>query len=117
MVKMFWSPNQASSGDLQQWFPTQGKVDLVGIDIYPKGQQSFGDTYGDFCKSFSTAKKLPFVIGETGAGPDLKEYWLGQVAAGDASACPEYVGFAWFDYNKEEDFRVVQTGIAKQVLG
>ena len=118
LIKMFWSPNQASSGDLQQWYPTQGRVDLVGIDIYPKSQQSFGDTYGDFCQAFSTAKNLPFVIGETGAGPDLKEYWLGQVAAGDSSACPNYLGFSWFDYNKEADFRVVDgSDIAKQVLG
>lgn len=88
-IKMFWSPNQASSGDLQQWFPNQGKVDLVGIDIYPREQKSFGEIYGDFCKTFSTAKNLPFVIGETGAGPELKQYWLGQMAAGDASACPK----------------------------
>lgn len=116
-VKMFWSPNQASSSDLQAWFPTQGKVDIVGIDIYPRSQQTFGDVYGDFCKTFSTNKNIPFVIGETGAGPDLKEHWLREVASGDPNACPQYVGFSWFDYNKEADFRVVAgSGIAKQVL-
>ena len=118
LIKMFWSPNQASSGDLQQWYPTRGKVDMVGIDIYPKSQQSFGEVYGDFCKAFSTAKNLPFVIGETGAGPDLKEYWLGEIAKGDSEACPNYLGFSWFDYNKEADFRVVDgSDIAKRVLG
>ena len=121
MVKMFWSPNQASAADIESggWFPTSGKVDMVGIDIYPKSQQTFGEVYGDFCKTFSTGKNLPFVIGETGAGPSIKQAWLGELAKGDKSACPNYVGFSWFDYNKEEDFQVVEGGstIAKQVLG
>ena len=120
-VKMFWSPNEASAASIESagWFPTSGKVDVVGIDIYPKSQQTFGEVYGDFCKTFSTGKNIPFAIGETGAGPDLKEYWLGQLAQGDKSACPDYIGFSWFDYNKEEDFQVVEGGstVAKQVLG
>ena len=118
---MFWSPNEASAATISSggWFPTSGKVDIVGIDIYPKSQQTFGEVYGDFCETFSTGKNLPFVIGETGAGPDTKQYWLEQLAQGDKSACPNYVGFSWFDYNKEEDFQVVEGGstIAKQVLG
>ena len=119
-VKMFWSPNEASAADIESggWFPTSGKVDIVGIDIYPKSQQTFGQVYGDFCKTFSNAKNIPFAIGETGAGPSIKEYWLGQLATGDKTACPNYVGFSYFDYNKEEDFRVVSgSNIAKSVLG
>ena len=118
-IKMFWSPNSASPDSLQQWYPKSGQVDIVGIDIYPKKQQSFGETYGAFCKAFSSAQ-IPFVIGETGAGPDLKEFWLGQLVSADAkSACPYYLGFSWFEYNKEEDFRVVTGGddIAKGILG
>ena len=120
-VKMFWSPNEASAATIESggWFPTSGKVDLVGIDIYPNSQKTFGQVYGDFCKTFSIGKNIPFAIGETGAGPDIKQYWLGQLAEGDKSACPNYVGFSWFDYNKEQDFEVVGGGstIAKQVLG
>ena len=118
-IKMFWSPNSASSADLQQWYPKSGRVDVVGIDIYPKEQQTFADTYGDFCKAFSTAG-IPFMIGETAAGPSLKEYWLGQLVSPEAkTACPHYIGFQWFEYNKEQDFRVVTGGndIAKKVLG
>lgn len=37
-IKMFWSPNSASSADLKQWYPQSGKVDVVGIDVYPKSQ-------------------------------------------------------------------------------
>ena len=118
-IKMFWSPNSASASDLKQWYPTSGKVDLVGIDIYPSKQQTFAETYGEFCQAFSSAD-IPFAIGETGAGPDLKQAWLGElVSEGAKQACPNYVGFSWFEYNKEADFRVVTDGetIAEQVLG
>lgn len=118
-IKMFWSPNSGSASDLKQWYPTSGKVDLVGIDVYPKKQQTFAETYGEFCQAFSSAD-IPFAIGETGAGPDLKQAWLGElVSEGAKQACPNYVGFSWFEYNKEADFRVVTGGqsIAEQVLG
>lgn len=121
MIKMYWSPNEASSADLKSggWYPKNGKVDIVGIDIYPKKQQTFADTYADFCGAFSSST-IPFVIGETAAGPDLKEYWLGQLSSAEAKqACPHYLGFSWFEYNKEQDFRVVTNGetIASRLLG
>ncbi len=118
-IKMFWSPNSASSADLKQWYPQSGKIDVVGIDIYPKSQQTFEQVYGDFCKAFSSAT-IPFVIGDTGAGPSDKQQWLGELVSPAAkTACPYYLGFFWFEYNKEADFRVATGGqtIAKSVLG
>ncbi|KAG8528243.1 uncharacterized protein KY384_007160 [Bacidia gigantensis] len=117
-IKMFWSPNSGSPDDLQQWYPTEGQVDMVGIDIYPKEQQSFADVYGAFCQKFSSAS-IPFVIGETGAGPSLKDGWFKELVSPEAkTACPNYLGFSWFEYDKEADFRVATAGenIAKQVL-
>ena len=119
-IKMFWSPNQASSPDaLRRWYPRSGHVDIVGIDVYPRKQQSFADTYGAFCKAFSTAE-IPFAIGETGAGPELKGFWLKElVSPGAKTACPNYLGFSWFEYDKEADFRVVTGGsnIGTGILG
>ena len=117
-IKMFWLPNSGSPDDLQQWYPTEGQVDMVGIDVYPKEQKSFSEVYQAFCQKFATAN-IPFVIGETGAGPSLKEYWFKQLISAEAkTACPSYLGFSWFEYDKEADFRVATAGqnIAKEAL-
>ena len=110
-VKMFWSPNSASAEDLKSagWYPTSGAVDVIGVDIYPQGQKTFASVYQDFCSGWN----VPFSIGETGIGPDSadKTYWLEQLISPDAkTACPNYVGFSYFEYNKEEDFRVATGG-------
>ena len=64
-------------------------------------------------------------LGETGwqqgGTPDQKKYWLEQVSSPAALArCPNYMGFTWFEYLKDGDYRIV-TGsggdIAKSVLG
>ena len=120
-VKMYWSPNQASAASIKSagWYPTAGAVDVVGIDIYPKGQQTFANTYSDFCKTFGN---VPFAIGETAIGGSAadKTYWLQQLSGAAAkTACPNYVGWSWFEYDKEADFRVATNGNteAKSVLG
>ena len=110
-VKMFWSPNSASAASLKSagWYPTSGKVDVIGVDIYPDSQKSFSDVYGSFCSGWD----VPFAIGETGKGgsPADKTYWLQQLISPEAkTACPNYLGFSYFEYNKEEDFRVATGG-------
>ena len=118
-VKMFWSPNSASAASLKSagWYPTSGKVDVIGVDIYPQSQESFEDVYGSFCSGW----EVPFAIGETGRGGSSadKTYWLQQLISPEAKvACPNYVGFSYFEYNKEADFRVATGGNteAEQVL-
>ena len=115
-VKMFWSPNSASASELKSagWYPTSGAVDVIGVDIYPQGQKSFSDVYQSFCSGWD----VPFSIGETGIGPDSadKTYWLQQLTSTDAkTACPNYVGFSYFEYDKEEDFRVATGGNTEAV--
>ena len=110
-VKMFWSPNSASAADLKSagWYPTSGAVDVIGVDIYPKGQESFASVYQSFCSGWN----VPFSIGETGIGGSSadKTYWLQQLISPDAkTACPNYVGYSYFEYDKEEDFRVATGG-------
>ncbi|KAL6715318.1 hypothetical protein ACLMJK_007583 [Lecanora helva] len=115
-VKMFWSPNSATAADLKNagWYPTSGAVDVIGVDIYPKGQKSFSDVYQSFCSGWD----VPFAIGETGIGPASadKTYWLQQLTSTDAkAACPNYIGFSYFEYDKEEDFRVATDGHTEAV--
>ena len=122
-VLMYWSPNSASASKLKSggWYPDQGAIDVIGVDVYSKGSsQTFAETYSDFCGGFGD---VPFVIGETGsdsASAD-KTNWLKQLISDDAkTTCPNYVGFSWFEYDKEgTDFRVATGGNteAQSVLG
>lgn len=119
-VFMYWSPNSGDAQSLKStWYPTSGAVDVVGIDIYPKSQESFSSVYSDFCQTFPD---LPFVIGETGASDSsTKTYWLEQLSGAAAlTACPKYLGWQWFEYLKDgTDFRIATGGNteAQQVLG
>lgn len=124
-VSMFWSPNNVGGDDSQltQWWPGPETVDVVGIDIYPKSHQSFSDAYKGFHDTLAKPYHKPFVIGETGyssSSDSDKTYWLEQLSSSEAlSSCPNYAGFSWFEYNKEENFYVASHGdnVAKQVLG
>lgn len=114
MVSCFWSPNQGgSTSDLQPWWPGEEFVDLVGIDCYPKpGQDTasnelFDHFYGGFYDAYSKPYDLPFAIGETGAGPDQKEHWLKTLVTQEKSKYSNYVSMSWFEFDKEQDFRVV----------
>ena len=64
-------------------------------------------------------------LGETGflsgGTPEQKKYWLEQVSSPAArERCPNYIGFSWFEYLKDGDYRIVAGSggdIAKEVLG
>lgn len=119
-IKMFWSPNSASSATLQQWYPGTQYVDIVGMDVYPKSGSSFSSVYGDFYNAFSAKTNLPFAIGETGSGADdvsSKEAWLTQITNADYSAFPNYKAGCWFEYLKGgDDFRVTQPAEIKETM-
>ena len=122
-VLMFWSPNYATASQLQSegWYPSSGDIDVIGIDVYSEdATKTFADAYGGFCNGFGN---VPFVIGETGsdsASAD-KTNWLEQLTSTEAkTTCPNYLGFSWFEYNKDgTDFRVATGGNneAQSVLG
>ena len=124
-VSMFWSPNNVGgqTSDLESWWPGPDTVDIVGIDIYPDSGTSFESAYQDFHDTYAKGPDKPFAIGETGSknsDDDSKQAWLEQVSGASAlSSLPKYVGFSWFEYNKDgTDFRVVtwDRDIAKEVL-
>ena len=114
-VYMYWSPNyDSNAADLVSsgWYPTQGTVDIVGMDIYPKGGSQFADVYQNFCQHWPN---IPFIIGETGSdnggSTSDKNAWLKQLTGKSAlQACPNYLGFSWFEYLKGVDFRIATGG-------
>ena len=114
-VKCFWSPNQAAAKDLRAWWPGPETVDIVGIDCYPRsgddtsGNALFEKLYAEFYDTYSAPYNLPFAIGETGAGVGMKEEWLKQLVSQDKSRYPNYVSMSWFEFDKEADFRIVET--------
>ena len=115
-VACFWSPNQAGNpaSDLASWWPGEEFVDLVGIDCYPTKDDDtssgalFDKLYGGFYDAFSKPYGLPFAIGETGANAEKKEAWL-KTLVGQKEKYPNYVSMSWFEYDKEADFRIVET--------
>ncbi|ORY47092.1 glycoside hydrolase superfamily [Leucosporidium creatinivorum] len=117
MVKMFFTPNIADLSTYQKFFPDDtSTVHIIGIDYYPKSSsESFVDKMQDFYDAYCKDGTIKFAIGETGTGwvatIDERLAWLAQgTAAETATAMPNYVGISWFNYDKEEDFRLFITG-------
>ena len=114
---MYWSPNNLgghSASNLDEWYPGDDVVDLVGIDCYPQStNETFDWCYGDFYDHFAAAKGKPFAIGETGANAELKDGWLKELVSQSRAEYPHYISTTWFEYLKADvgqpdvDFRVV----------
>ena len=114
LVSMFWSPNNIGNGSaevLDQWYPGDETVDIVGIDCYPQSTvQTFEYLYKDFYERFAAGKGKPFAIGETGANATYKEWWLKELVNQRRADYPHYISMSWFEYLKEADFRLVEAG-------
>jgi len=112
LVWMFWSPNNLGgnpASELDQWYPGDDVVDLVGIDCYPQfTNQTFEWCYKDFYDRFSAAKQKPFAIGETGADAELKDEWIKELVGQSRADYPNYISMSWFEYLKQGvDYRLV----------
>lgn len=118
-VKMFWSavPPYKAGDSVDtidaMWFPGDEYVDIVGLDAYGEvinGEQvTFDFHMKDFCAKYP---KIPVALAETGwingGSADQKQYWLKQVSSADTmKTCPQYIGFSWFEYDKDGDYRIV----------
>ncbi|TKA51435.1 hypothetical protein B0A53_05348 [Rhodotorula sp. CCFEE 5036] len=119
-VKMFYTPNVAGSlNDYVHWYPDDpASVDYLGIGkqraLPPYlgiASESFLEhvqpLYDKYCKDGSTL----FAMGETGTGWEAtieeRIAWLDQLTSAEtAKAMPHYVGIAWFNYDKEQEFRL-----------
>ncbi|TGO14343.1 hypothetical protein BTUL_0054g00110 [Botrytis tulipae] len=114
-IKMFWSPNvDTSSAPVAPYWPGPSYVDVVGVDCYPSSSSplsssAFSNCYGNFYKTYSAAYNIPFAIGETGyAGSSGNAAWISQLVNQDMCEYPNYIAASWFEYNKEENFLIVE---------
>ncbi|PQE08469.1 glycoside hydrolase family 26 protein [Rutstroemia sp. NJR-2017a BBW] len=111
-IKMWWSPNvDTSSAPVAPYWPGPDYVDIVGIDCYPKSlsDSSFESCYGSFYQTYSAAHNLPFAIGETGYGTSSQNAaWVSQLVNQDMCKYPNYIAASWFEYNKEENFLIIE---------
>lgn len=113
-VKMFFTPNVAQLSTYQQYYPTSGRVDYIGIDYYPQSTGSFLSTMQPFYDAYCTGKPgaPKFAIGETGLGTagsiEQRLAWAQEItSAATAKAMPDFVGAMWFSYFKGYDFRLL----------
>jgi hypothetical protein len=113
-----WSPNVAYPGStsLTDLWPGDDFVDAVALDGY-----NFGNTNNSQWKSFSdifSASRLqvralsthPILIGEVGSGDagGNKARWIHQMFT-TLRSWPEVQGFTWFEFNKEQDWRIISS--------
>ncbi|GAA5970392.1 hypothetical protein JCM11641_001691 [Rhodosporidiobolus odoratus] len=114
MVKMFFTPNVAGSlDDYVKWMPADTTtIDYLGVDYYPRSSsESFVDHMQPLYDKYCSDGSIKFAMGETGtmwvASIDERLAWLDQLTSEEtAKAMPHYVGISWFNYDKEQDFRL-----------
>ncbi|GAA5909575.1 hypothetical protein JCM6882_003459 [Rhodosporidiobolus microsporus] len=114
LVKMYFTPNIA--GKLQDYLDVtpddRSTIDYFGIDYYPRNAgESFVDTLKEVYDEFCADGKIKFAMGETGtmwvATIDERLAWMDELTSAEtAKAFPHYVGIAWFNYNKEQQFKL-----------
>jgi len=112
-VKMWWTPNVAADSSYSEYEPEDmSTVSLVGVDFYPKSLKT-GNEFVNTMKAFHDKYAVngrKFAIGETGLGyagsPEDRLSWLKQITSCKAQL-PQMISAAWFNYQKEYDYRAV----------
>nr|WP_233549097.1 glycosyl hydrolase [Clavibacter lycopersici] len=115
-VKWVWSPNVPYPGstDLASLYPGADQVDVVALDGYNWGAvagqrwTSPADLFGPGIAQLRTvAPGKPLVIGEVASSETggSKADWNRDLVA-YLQAQPDVLGFVWFDFRKEEDWRI-----------
>lgn len=123
-VQWVWSPNVEFDGTtpLVMLYPGDNVVDWIAIDGYnwPDGWQTPEEIFGPTIDKIHTFTNKPIIIGETGC-PEVggnKRTWIQQFFT--MLKTRKIGGFVWFNYNKENDWRIesspaAQTGFASQI--
>jgi beta-mannanase len=78
-VKWFWCPND-SAATLPPYFPGADQVDFVGVDVYERPPETFGQFSSHVAATYASIEALapgePFIFGETAAtSPDQVTYF------------------------------------------
>lgn len=109
-----WSPNVINpmpTVRLQPYWPGDDYVDWVGVVGYygRSGPSTYGTLYGPTMNEIRRFTQKPFLIAETAAesGPrksaDIADLFQGTLGRDDV------IGFIWFDFDKEADWRITST--------
>lgn len=119
-VKLLWAPYAQSipdttANELQQYFPGQTQVDLVGVSGYNFGAQASlswtepGDLFASPYQIIESLAPKPFWLAETGStaiGGD-KAGWIESLATLQSTVMPKLAGVVWYDVDDPTgDFRL-----------
>ncbi|MDD4970494.1 MAG: glycosyl hydrolase [Paludibacter sp.] len=121
-VTWFWCPYVESMWagwpNMLNFYPGAQYVDWVGVDGYGYNPSSWAtNTFdGVFQSSYNKLLTLgkPMMIGEIAAGEykqgrNWKANWETDAFTKLKSNYTEFKGYTWFNYNKEEDWRIEST--------
>ncbi|GHK00461.1 hypothetical protein SY2F82_22580 [Streptomyces sp. Y2F8-2] len=116
-----WSPNVVNpmpKVKLKPYWPGENYVDWVGvIGYYAKtGPSTFRTLYGATFDQVRALTKKPVIIAETAAEAggrkpaDITDLFHGTAAHDDV------IGFVWFNFNKETDWRISSGPLSEQTF-
>ncbi|WP_394804704.1 glycoside hydrolase family 26 protein [Clavibacter capsici] len=115
-VKWVWSPNVPYPGstDLASLYPGADSVDVVALDGYNWGSapgQRWTEPAALFGPGIDRLRAIapgkPLIVGEVASSEDggSKSAWNLDLVS-YLQAQPDVLGFVWFDFRKEEDWRI-----------
>lgn len=126
-VRWIWS---AASGDgacdsLADWYPGGEHVDVIAVDGYNWGTSqpwtrwtTATELFGECLPRLrAIAPGVPLLIAEVACAEDggSKPEWIRDLVR-ELDACPDVVGFVWFDHNKETDWRLTSSSAAAHAM-
>jgi beta-mannanase len=126
-VEWVWSPNVSfpHSTPLPVLYPGDAYVDWVGVDGYNWGRsragtrwQTFSSVFGPTVRSIARLTKKPIVLTEV-ASTELggkKSIWIRDFLS-QLAQNPSIVGFVWFQYDKETDWRIDSSSASRAAFG
>jgi hypothetical protein len=115
-VEWVWAPNVAFPGatPLRPLYPGDAYVDWVGVDGYNWGRtragarwESFESVFGPTLRAIGRLTQKPVVLTEVASAEvgGSKGAWIRDFLT-QLRKHPSVVGFVWFQYDKETDWRI-----------
>ncbi|WP_445442648.1 glycoside hydrolase family 26 protein [Clavibacter sp. km1a] len=126
-VRWVWSPNVPYPGstDLASLYPGAEYVDVVALDGYNWGSAAPGQRWTEPAALFgpgldrlrALAPGKPLLIAEVASSEvgGSKAAWTRDLVA-YLHAQPDVIGFVWFDFQKEQDWRIDSTAASAAAL-
>jgi beta-mannanase len=126
-VEWVWAPNVAFPGStpLRALYPGDAYVDWVGVDGYNWGRsrpgmqwQSFRSVFGPTINAIKRLTTKPIVLTEIACSEvgGSKSAWIHNFLT-ELRRTPSIVGFVWFQYDKETDWRIDSSHASRSAFG